>query len=93
MTLRVLRASNGSELATASTRVKTEEELQDWLDAQAGPIADGVRAALRTDAAQSEPDGEQTLQRARMIPSRSASVMLVTVAPLLANGSCVPERR
>src|SRR3954464_15436468 len=32
VTLRVLRATDGSELATASVRVKNEEELQDWLD-------------------------------------------------------------
>ena len=40
--LRVLNASDGSEIASATERVKSEDALQDWLDGQAPKLAKKV---------------------------------------------------
>lgn len=44
--LRVLRASSGTVLATATERVASESALQDWFDAEARALPPKLRAAL-----------------------------------------------
>ena len=45
-TLRVLKASDGSQLAAATDRLKDVDALQDWLDAQAAELANKLRVAF-----------------------------------------------
>ena len=44
--LRILKASSGAPIATASARVPTESALQDWFDAQARDLPPRLRAEL-----------------------------------------------
>lgn len=44
--LRVLRSKDGTQLLTATERLKSEDALQDWLDARAREFSDGLVRAL-----------------------------------------------
>lgn len=46
VTLRVLRASDGSEVASTSERMKNEDEVSEWLDAEAPRLAERIRVAF-----------------------------------------------
>lgn len=52
-TLRMLRATDGKEVAAASARFKNEDALQDWLEAQADDFAARAEAAFGGPAAPS----------------------------------------
>jgi hypothetical protein len=49
-TLRVLKANDGSLLASATSRVKDQEALLDWLDAQARELSAKLRVAFKLPA-------------------------------------------
>lgn len=46
VTLRVLRTSDGSELASASERLGSEDALSEWLEAEAPRLAEKIRSAF-----------------------------------------------
>ncbi len=46
LTLRVLRTNDGSDVASASERLKNEDALSDWLEAEAPRLAEKIRRAF-----------------------------------------------
>lgn len=76
VTLRVLRASDGSEVASASERMKNEDEVSEWLDAAAPRLAERIRVAFgRSPPA---PPGHPE----RWIPGIAGAALLLTGAGL-----------
>jgi hypothetical protein len=53
LVLRVIRASDGSELVSASTRASSEDGLQEWLEAHAAALGRRVLARIRGEPEES----------------------------------------
>ncbi len=89
-TLRIVRSNDGSVIATATARLKNDEALQDWLDAQAPLLAAKAEAAFREREPRA-PSGEtevrapaETRPLVRWLPAIAGGVFAVGGAALFA---------
>ncbi len=73
-TLRLLRARDGGELASASSRFESSKEMEDWLDVQAEVIADKL----------APPPPRPPVNKGRVALLAGGGVLLVTGAVLYA---------
>jgi len=73
-TLRVIRATDGSQIAAATTRAKDVDALQDWLDAQAVELGRTVRIAFKLETA---PAAQKSSSAIRWVPGIAGAALLV----------------
>jgi hypothetical protein len=68
ITLRVVKSSDGSQLATASMRVKSEDELQDWLESEAKVLAAQIRGGPASTGPAAVTSSSSPSRAGRLLP-------------------------
>lgn len=87
VTMRVVRAADGSEVASSSERLKNEDALSEWLEAEAPRLAERIRLAFGRKA---PPAGSAHVER--WIPGLVGAALVVTGAGLQLGARLDAER-